>query len=468
MPSRNLTILLLAALLALACYQRAARNRFAATFAQAMNLITSDYVDEVEPRVLFEGAMNGMMDQLDTNSGYTPPRDYRRFKEQLEGEFPGIGVMIQPNEETNEIVVLAPIPGSPAAQAGLLARDAIVAINGKPTKDEPLEKALGTIKGPAGSTVDLTVRRPGEDELLQFTVARATIAIESILGDARRDDGSWVFHLLDHPRIGYVRIDSFGERTVDDLGAAFDSFRVGGQEIDGLILDLRGNEGGLLKAAVQTCDMLLDEGLIVSTRGRGGVEKASHSARPGVDLDPSLPLVVLVDRYSASASEIVAACLQDHERAAIVGERSWGKGTVQSIEELEGGTSAVRLTIATYWRPSGQDIHKRRTSTDAEAWGVRPDEGLEVKLNKEQYQDLALARRNRDITPLAELTSLKTKTQPAPEAPPAAAPDAPPVPVPDAGEDEAANPPLIDPQLDRAIEYLEKEIQSRAKKPRAA
>jgi carboxyl-terminal processing protease len=223
--------------------------------------------------------------------------------------------------------------------------------------------------------------------------------------------------------------------------------------------------------------MLIDRGAIVSTRGRGGVEKASYSATAGTEVDPSLPVVVLVDRYSASASEIMAACLQDHHRAVVVGERSWGKGTVQNIEELEGGKSAIRLTIATYWRPSGKDIHKRRNATDDDDWGVRPDPGLEVKLTKDQYQQFALARRNRDVTPLAELMQSKPPMpgatapleSPKPEAPqPEIDPAAPPVPIPDPSLDEAGNAPFADPQLERAIESLQQQLDARASRPRAA
>jgi carboxyl-terminal processing protease len=182
-------------------------------------------------------------------------------------------------------------------------------------------------------------------------------------------------------------------------------------------------------------------------------------------------VVVLVDRYSASASEIMAACLQDHHRAVVVGERSWGKGTVQNIEELEGGKSAIRLTIATYWRPSGKDIHKRRNATDDDDWGVRPDPGMEVKLTKDQYQQFALARRNRDVTPLAELMQSKPPMPGAteqPEAPPAIDPAAPPVPIPDPSLDEAGNAPFADPQLERAIESLQQQLDARASRPRAA
>jgi carboxyl-terminal processing protease len=468
MPLRNLVVLATAVFLAFACYQRASRNRFADSFSRAMNIVTTDYVDEVEPRVLFEGAMNGMMDQLDMYSGYTPPREYSQFREQIEGEFPGIGIMVEVDEKSKQLMVLAPLPGSPAAKAGVKSRDVIEAIDGKATDEQPLEKAIGMIKGPAGTNVTLTLRRQGETEPIIVTVARAPIAIESIMGDARRDDGTWVYHLLDHPNIGYIRLDSFGERTTDDFRKALDSFREPGQEIDGLILDLRGNEGGLLKAAVETCDMLIDDGVIVSTRGRGGEQRDSYSATAGTELDPDLPIVVLVDRYSASASEIMAACLQDHQRAVIAGERSWGKGTVQNIEELEGGKSAIRLTIATYWRPSGKDIHKRRKSTDADDWGVRPEADLETKLTQDQYKQRALARRNRDVTPLAELMQPKPKLPSETTTPPVINPEAPPVPVPDPSEDDAATTDFVDPQLERAIEYLQHRLDVPASKPRAA
>ncbi|MEX2175828.1 MAG: S41 family peptidase [Pirellulaceae bacterium] len=470
MPRRNLIILFVAALVSLACYQRAARNRFAGTFSRAMNIVTRDYVDEVEPRVLFEGAMDGMMNQLDMYSGYTPPDEFRQFMQQIDGQFPGIGIMVEQNRETKQLEVLVPIPGSPAAQAGMKAGDVIEAIEGQATAELLLERALDLIKGPAGSSVRLTIRRAGLSRPLELEVPRANIAIESVLGDARRDDGTWIFTLLDDPRIGYIRLDSFGERTFDDLRGAFATYRQPAQEIDGLILDLRGNAGGLLDAAVKTCDMLLDEGLIVSTRGRGGVERASFSANPGSELDSKLPLVVLVDRYSASAAEIVAACLQDHDRAVVIGERTWGKGTVQNIEELEGGKSAIRLTIATYWRPSGKDIHKRRTAAEADDWGVRPDPGFETSLTKDEYQRVVLGRRKREITPWSELLSRPTRSPAASPVEPQAGVDtaAPPVPIPDVGEDAAVVEPWFDPALDRAIEYLHEQFALPPAQPRAA
>jgi carboxyl-terminal processing protease len=471
MPRRNLLILLFATLVSLACYARAARNRYADTFSQAMNIVTRDYVDEVEPRVLFEGAMQGMMDQLDMYSGYTPPQEYLQFLEQIDGEFPGIGVMIDVDEKTRQITVLVPTPGSPAAKAGLMPGDVIEAVDGQSTADVPIMDVVKRIKGPAGTKVTLTLRRKSKPEPFDVVVARAKIAIESVMGDVRRADGTWIFHLADHPRIGYIRLATFAERTADDFRKALEDARPG-QDIDGLILDVRGNEGGLLKATVELSDMLLEDGLIVSTRGRAGALKSSFYAQRGAELPADFPLVVLIDRYAASASEIFAAALQDHRRATIVGERTWGKGTVQNIEELEGGKSALRITIATYWRPSGKDIHKRRNSKDSDDWGVRPDPDMEVVLAKELYEKSVRTRRKRDVTPYAELVAKRTASPPpvADEAPgsvaPVLSPDTvgepasePPIPVPDAGEDEPVDLFYIDPQLQKAIDVIQDQIQ---------
>ncbi len=474
MPRRNLVFLLVATLISLACYARAARNRYADTFSQAMNIVTGDYVDEVEPRVLFEGAMRGMMDQLDMYSGYTPPQEYLQFKEQIDGEFPGIGVMIDVDEKTNQLTVLVPTPGSPASKAGLMPGDLIEAVDGHSTANLPIMDVVKRIKGPAGTKVTLTIRRKQKPEPFDVVIPRAKIAIESVMGDARRADGTWLFRLADHPRIGYIRLATFAERTADDFRKALEDARPG-PDIDGLILDLRGNEGGLLKAAVELTDMLLDEGLIVSTRGRAGALKSSYYAEPGMELPADFPLVVLVDRYAASASEIFAAALQDHHRATIVGERTWGKGTVQNIEELEGGKSALRITIATYWRPSGKDIHKRRQAKDTDDWGVRPDPDMEVVLAKDLYEKSMRTRRQRDVTPIAELEAKRISsapasgdespgngaTPPSPEKPGDPASE-PPIPVPDAGEDEPVDLFYVDPQLQKAIDVLKQRMKPRS------
>ena len=465
MPRCNLILLLVAAIVSLACYARAARNRYADTFSQALNIVVSDYVDEVEPRILFEGAMGGMMDQLDMYSGYTPPQEYMQFKEQIDGEFPGIGVLIDVDEKTNQLRVLVPTPGSPASKAGLMPGDIIEAVEGHSTADAPIMDVVKRIKGPAGTKVTLTIRRKSKPEPFDVVIPRAKIAIESVMGDVRRDDGTWIFHLVDHPRIGYIRLTAFAERTADDFRRALEQCKPG-RDIDGLILDLRGNEGGLLKSAVEMADMLLEEGVIVSTRGRGGIEKSAYYAERGTELAADFPLVILLDRYAASASEIFGAALQDHQRAVVVGERTWGKGTVQNIEELEGGKSALRITIATYWRPSGKDIHKRRNAKDTDDWGVRPDPDMEVILAKELYEKSVRTRRMRDVTPISDLEAKRAASLLTPPMPPEN-PDPPqdssrsadpPKPVPDAAEEEPVDLFYVDPQLQRAIDVIEQRI----------
>ena len=455
MPRRNLTVILLAALLSLMCYHRASRNRFAATFAEAMNHVTAEYVDEVEPRALFEGAMEGMMDQLDMYSGYTSPQEKAQFDKQLDGEFPGVGFVLEVDEKTNRLTILSPLVGTPAQKAGLQSGDVILAINGHEAANLTLEQAIDHIKGPVGSKVKLLIERG--DVKKEYELEREIVYLESVQGDIRRSDGTWMFRLVEHPRIGYLRVTNFGKRTEEEFKAAIESFDNPGEAIDGLIIDFRGNSGGLLSAAVGVCDMLLDEGLIVSTRGRNKVERASYSAWSGTELSEDIPIVVIVDRSSASASEIVAACLQDHKRAVVVGQRTWGKGTVQNVIDLEGGKSAIRFTIATYWRPSGKDIHKRRNSKDSDDWGVRPDPGLEVILTKPQFEKMVKSRQRRDMITFDDLAKAKREiaehelalTDKTP------VPGAPPIPVPDPADEAAESPFIDDPQLDKAVEYLQ-------------
>jgi carboxyl-terminal processing protease len=488
MPRRNLIVLFVSAVLSIACYQKALMSHYGATLTEALSIIDNEYIEEVDSRVLFEGAMEGMVNQLDPYSGYTTPDEYNQFQETMEGEFGGIGIVVEVNPETGRLTVLSPLVGTPAYKAGLKSGDTILAINGTDTKGMSLPESVKLMRGKVGSIVKVRIQHAGRPDSVEYALARATIPIESVLGDARRADGSWVFHLVNRPNIGYLRIVNFAERTGEELQAALESFRQPGQQIDGLILDLRGNAGGLLTAAIETCDAFLDHGVIVTTRGRDKVERSRYEASLGTHLPDNVPLVVLIDKYSASASEIVAACLQDHERAIVVGQRSWGKGTVQNVISLEGGKSALRLTIGSYWRPSGQDIHKRKDATDADAWGVRPDPGQEVNLTNEQFETIVLARRRRDVTAYEDLQSAKDKmpaesAPPESPSPPAPTPGSdPPVPTPEPDTDQPAateadhaaaanalkDPAAIDPQLQRAIDRLKEEIRTRNARPRRA
>src|SRR5205807_2184287 len=232
---------------------------------------------------------------------------------QLDGEFTGIGIVVEPDRTSGHLAVLEALVGKPAHLAGIRAGDTILAIDGHDTKRVPLREAVTSIRGKPGTRVAIRIRHAGKEEPVDYDLERATIPLETVLGDARGDRGQWIFRLLDHPRIGYIRIfDNFGERTADEFRAALATYRQPSQQIEGLIIDLRYNRGGLLKAATEICDMLLDKGLIVTTRGRQQRETARYEAHPGVELSLDVPIVVLADRLSASASEIVAACLQDN------------------------------------------------------------------------------------------------------------------------------------------------------------
>lgn len=476
MPRRNLTIIFLVAVVSWICYQRASKNRFARTLAEAMNIVERHYVSEVEPRALFEGAMNGMVATLDPNSGYTSPDEFSQFQQQMEGEFVGIGIVVEQDEEHRRLNVTEAFIGKPAYMAGIRAGDSIVAIDEQETKDLVLRDAVKSIRGKEGTTVKLRILRPEREGPLEFALKRATIPLESVLGDARQD-GKWVYRLADHPRLGYIRIfDGFGERTAAEFREALASYRQGGEQIDGLILDLRYNRGGLLESSRDICDMLLDQGTIVTTRGRNKIMLKRYEAKPGVELPLDVPMVVLVDRLSASASEIVAAALQDNGRAVVAGQRTWGKATVQNVILLEGRKSALRLTVGSYHRPSGKEIHKWKDAKEADDWGVQPSEGLEALLTNHENELVILARRKRDFIPWDQLVAKQslaetkpaepkpsevkpTKTKPSEgsEASEAASLDA------EATRSARIDPMTIDPQLRKAIGYLESKKSSETK-----
>jgi carboxyl-terminal processing protease len=431
MPVRNLVTLFLAALLSLMCHVKADRNRYATTVSEAMDLITFNYLEDVGYRDLYENAMRGMAEGLDPYSSYISPADYQRFQEELDQEFGGIGILVEFNRETNRLVVMSPLFDTPAARAGVRAGDLILAIDGRDTSGISFREAIELIRGKPGEPVRLTILHPGEQSPIEVEMLRAIIPIESVLGDGRRTDGGWDFQLQDDPRITYIRLINFGENTVTELSQVLQ-----GRKTEALILDLRDNAGGLLDAAVGTCNLFLDEGTIVTIRGRDGEVQRTFEADGSPLLPVDLPVVVLVNHFSASASEIVAACLQDHERAKIIGQRSWGKGTVQNVIQIEAGRAALKLTTASYWRPSGKNIHRLKEATDEDEWGVRPDPGFEVTLTDEQADGIRQRRRDKDIG---------AASKPAPEA---------------AQNKDASEPaePAGDPQLQKALEYLQPQL----------
>jgi carboxyl-terminal processing protease len=334
-----------------------------------------------------------MVSRLDENSAYINPQRSVHFNELIKGEFVGIGIEPALDPASGQLIVKNPMANSPAFRAGLQAQDKIVEVDGQSTSGWTLNDAVDHLRGPEGTAVVLAIEREGEGRL-SVRIVRERILRESVLGDVRRPDGTWDFLLAGRPSIAYLRFEAFGEHTVEEFAQALE--RIKASKVQGLVLDLRENPGGVLDAAVGVAEAFLPRGtLIVSTRGRNGRTGERWQAEAQTP-DLKLPLAVLVDRNSASASEIVAGCLQDHRRAVIIGERTYGKGTVQRAIKIAGGQSLLKLTTASYWRPSGRNIHRLKASGETDDWGIRPDKGFEVVQTDEQIQGWIDWRRQRD------------------------------------------------------------------------
>jgi carboxyl-terminal processing protease len=329
--------------------------------------VENEYVDPVDRARLVNGAIKGMVAELDPHSSYMTPEEFSAFESDTEGQFGGIGVEVELRGE--QLVVLSPIEDSPAEKAGLRSGDVIVSVDGRDPTTEPLDKLVKRLRGLPGSHVVIGVRRKGSDEPLRFDLVRQVIHVSSV--SAR----------LLARGVAYVRIKQFQEHTHRELleAAAKLTGRAGGA-LAGVILDLRANPGGLVDQAAEVADEFLDGGVIYTTRHRGRVVE-EVTARSGGAFS-RLPCVVLVNQYSASASELVAGALQDQKRATVVGEPTFGKGSVQAIIALPGG-AGMRLTVSRYYTPSGHAI---------QADGVHPDVSVEAK-----HDDGAVSYREKDL-----------------------------------------------------------------------
>jgi carboxyl-terminal processing protease len=363
------------------------------TFVDAVEQVQANYVKPVDRKELLQSALRGMLAELDPHSSFFNDADWRQFQKQIEGSYSGIGVQMDVDRRSGRLMVIAPIVGSPAYKAGILAGDIVVQIDGQPTNDWTRDKAIEMMTGRPGSEVELSVLHPGADTPVTLKIQRAIVELDSVLGDHRKPDDMWDF-MLDHDKkIAYIRISNFTQDTTENVKKALDEIEQQGAKV--LILDLRDDPGGLLSAAVEVSDLFLEQGTIVSTRGRNTRERTFVAEKEGTFTN--IPVVVLINQFSASASEIVAAALQDHKRAAIVGTRSFGKGSVQSILPLDNGETKLRLTVATYWRQSEKNIHRFKDSKSTDDWGVSPDPGLEVTVSDQQYVRRARARQQRDL-----------------------------------------------------------------------
>jgi carboxyl-terminal processing protease len=400
MPRRNLHWLTLVTLLSLVCYQRVPGNRCSRVLADNLDTVVRRYFRPVEPVELFEGAMAGMMKRLDEHSTYIPAAKKQKFENDVNQQFVGIGVLLAVDPKTKRILVLAPLPDGPAAAAGVRSGDDLLKIDGHALEALAIDDVSQRVRGKPGTSVNLTVQHRGDPQPVELAVVRRMIHEDTIQGTSRGPDGRWEFLLPGPARIGYVRITAFvqgapGEKsTAADLRAALE--QLAGRGIRGLVLDLRDDPGGVLQAAVDVCDLFIAHGAIVTMRDRNHRVMRSFRAS-GKAPFTDLPVAVLVNGRSASASEIVAACLQDSGRAVVAGERTYGKGTVQDRIDLGPSLGEMKLTVATYWRPSGQDIHRPKDDDPAAAWGVVPNEGFEVRVDKKERERLAAWLHRRQV-----------------------------------------------------------------------
>jgi carboxyl-terminal processing protease len=331
-------------------------------FGDVLERVRTDYVEKPDDAQLIEAAINGMLSSLDPHSAYLSPKNYRDMQVQTRGEFGGLGIEVTQEQGTGVVKVVAPIDDTPAAKAGVLANDLITHLDGESIVGVTLEQAVEKMRGPVNTPITLTIVRKGRDEPFDVKIVRDIIRINAVRWRLERGG-----------EVGYIKISTFNEQTHANLLKAVEAMKKeAGKKLKGFVVDLRNNPGGLLDQAVSVSDDFLDKGAIVLTKGRNLEETDRKQAHSG-DVTEGMPLVVLINGGSASASEIVAGALQDHMRAIVIGTRSFGKGSVQTIIPL-GANGAIRLTTARYYTPSGRSI---------QAKGIDPDIVVEQQLPEE-------------------------------------------------------------------------------------
>jgi carboxyl-terminal processing protease len=333
-------------------------------FGDVFERVKNDYVREVKDAELVESAINGMLMALDPHSSYLNPKNFSDMQVSTRGEYGGLGLEV--TMEDGLVKVISPMDGTPAARAGIKTGDLIATIDGMQIQGLTLSEAVDKMRGPVNSQIKLTILRKGEKKPLDIVITRAIIRVESVRWKQEGD-------------IAYIRVTTFNEQTEDGLERAVDQTRAKiGNKLRGIVLDLRNNPGGLLDQAITVSDAFLDQGEIVSTRGRRAGDTQRYNARSG-QIFQSVPVVVIINEGSASASEIVAGALQDQKRGRVIGTRSFGKGSVQTVIPLSGGVDgALRLTTAKYYTPSGRSI---------QATGIDPDILVEQTAESDSESD---------------------------------------------------------------------------------
>ena len=330
-------------------------------FGDVFERVRTDYVEKPDDSKLVESAISGMLTGLDPHSSYMDAKSFRDMQVQTRGEFGGLGIEV--TMEDGLIKVVSPIDDTPASKAGIMANDIITNLDEEAVQGLTLNQAVDKMRGPVNTKIKLKIIRKGQDNPIDVTLVRDNIRVRSVRARVEDDD------------IGYIRVTTFNEQTTEGLKREIAALttQIGAEKLKGFILDLRNNPGGLLEEAVTVSDAFLERGEIVSTRGRNAEETQRRVARPG-DLTKGKPVIVLINGGSASASEIVAGALQDHKRATLVGTRSFGKGSVQTIIPLGSGNGALRLTTARYFTPSGKSIQAKGIVPDIEVMQDVPDE----------------------------------------------------------------------------------------------
>jgi len=346
-------------------------------FGDVLERVRSDYVEPPDDAMLIDAAINGMLSALDPHSAYLNPKSFRDMQVQTKGEFGGLGIEVTMEAGSGVVKVVSPIDDTPAARAGLMANDLITHLDGEQIVGLTLEQAVEKMRGPVNTSITLTIVRRGKDDPFEVKIVRDVIRINAVRARLEGD-------------VIYVKISTFNEQTHANLVKQVDALKKTlAKPARGFILDLRNNPGGLLDQAISVSDAFLDKGAIVLTKGRGLEETQRAIARPG-DIADGKPVVVLINGGSASASEIVAGALQDHKRATVIGTRSFGKGSVQTIIPL-GGNGAIRLTTARYYTPSGRSIQAKGIDPDIVVEQELPPE-LQTKAPQRTPSEAALPR----------------------------------------------------------------------------
>ena len=339
-------------------------------FSDVLKKINEEYVDEIDQSKSMDAAINGLLQSLDPYSAYMTPESYEGMQTETSGKFGGLGIEV--GMESGVVKVISPIDNTPASKAGLKAGDYIVKVNGEQVQGKSLMDAVDLMRGPVGSNIEITVRRQGVKKALTFNITREIIQVQSVKSELIDDN------------IGYIRLTAFNENSSNQIKEKIEKFKKN-KNLKGYILDLRNNPGGLLSQAIKISDFFLENGEIVSTRSRKVSETRKWFAKKG-DITEGKTLIVLINYGSASASEIVAGALKDHKRAVIVGENSYGKGSVQSIIPLK-NRGAIRLTIAKYYLPSGKSISEIGVTPDIEV----AEGSKDFKFNSETDNQLNFA-----------------------------------------------------------------------------